>query len=170
MWVLTPGGEIGHIRLARDPDMVVVAPATANLLAKMAHGIADDLASTLLLATDRPVLVAPAMNVVIWEKEVTQANLAALGGAARSTARCARGCRKCESPGSQRRPVGVGNGPPAAAGAPRCHRLHAGTCRPAPIFSPEFVASGRSCRGWWAHRGSNSRVLLDGTSQAPRPE
>lgn len=78
MWALTPEGEIGHIRLARDPDLVVVAPATANLLAKMAHGIADDLASTLLLATDRPVLVAPAMNVVMWEKPVTQENMAAL--------------------------------------------------------------------------------------------
>lgn len=78
MWALTPEGEIGHIRLARDPDLVVVAPATANLLAKMAHGIADDLASTLLLATDRPVLVAPAMNVVMWEKEVTQGNMATL--------------------------------------------------------------------------------------------
>ena len=78
MWALTPEGEIGHIRLARDPDLVVVAPATANLLAKMAHGIADDLASTLLLATDKPVLVAPAMNVVMWEKPVTQANLATL--------------------------------------------------------------------------------------------
>lgn len=78
MWALTPEGEIGHIRLARDPDLVVVAPATANLLAKMAHGIADDLASTLLLATDRPVLVAPAMNVVMWEKPVTQSNMATL--------------------------------------------------------------------------------------------
>ncbi|MGV8040058.1 MAG: bifunctional phosphopantothenoylcysteine decarboxylase/phosphopantothenate--cysteine ligase CoaBC [Thermoanaerobaculaceae bacterium] len=78
MWALTPEGEIGHIRLARDPDLVVVAPATANLLAKMAHGIADDLASTLLLATDRPVLVAPAMNVVMWEKPVTQGNMATL--------------------------------------------------------------------------------------------
>lgn len=78
LWALTPEGEIGHIRLARDPDLVVVAPATANLLAKMAHGIADDLASTLLLATDRPVLVAPAMNVVMWEKPVTQANMATL--------------------------------------------------------------------------------------------
>jgi len=78
LWALTPDGELGHIRLARDPDLVVVAPATANLLAKMAHGIADDLASTLLLATDRPVLVAPAMNVVMWEKPVTQANMATL--------------------------------------------------------------------------------------------
>jgi len=78
MWELTPEGEIGHIHLAREPDLVVVAPATANLLAKMAHGIADDLASTLLLATDRPVLVAPAMNVVMWEKPVTQSNLATL--------------------------------------------------------------------------------------------
>jgi phosphopantothenoylcysteine decarboxylase / phosphopantothenate---cysteine ligase len=78
MWQLTGEGEIGHIRLARDADLVVVAPATANILAKMAHGIADDLASTLLLATDRPVLVAPAMNVVMWEKAVTQANVATL--------------------------------------------------------------------------------------------
>jgi phosphopantothenoylcysteine decarboxylase/phosphopantothenate--cysteine ligase len=71
-------GRMGHIRLARETDVVVVAPATANILAKMAAGIADDLASTLLLATDRPILVAPAMNVVMWRHPATQHNLTTL--------------------------------------------------------------------------------------------
>ncbi|TCZ59731.1 bifunctional phosphopantothenoylcysteine decarboxylase/phosphopantothenate--cysteine ligase CoaBC [Roseicella aquatilis] len=70
--------EIGHIRLARLPDLVVVAPASADLLAKMAHGLADDLASTILLATRAPVLVAPAMNPAMWEHPATRANMAAL--------------------------------------------------------------------------------------------
>jgi phosphopantothenoylcysteine decarboxylase/phosphopantothenate--cysteine ligase len=70
--------DIGHIRLARDADMVVVAPATANLLAKMATGAADDLASTVLLATTLPILVAPAMNVRMWLHPATQRNVAAL--------------------------------------------------------------------------------------------
>lgn len=70
--------EIGHIGLARDADIVVIAPATANLLAKMAGGIADDLASTVLLATDRPVLAAPAMNPKMWQNPATRRNLATL--------------------------------------------------------------------------------------------
>lgn len=70
--------EIGHIGLARDADIVVIAPATANLLAKMAGGIADDLASTVLLATDRPVLAAPAMNPKMWWNPATRRNLATL--------------------------------------------------------------------------------------------
>ena len=70
--------EIGHIRLARLPDLVVVAPASADLLAKMATGLADDLASTVLLATRAPVLVAPAMNPAMWEHPATRANMAAL--------------------------------------------------------------------------------------------
>jgi len=70
--------EIGHIRLARWPDLVVVAPASADFLAKMANGLADDLASTVLLATRAPVLVAPAMNPAMWEHGATQANLATL--------------------------------------------------------------------------------------------
>jgi len=78
MFSLTDEAEIGHITLARDCDLVVVAPATANLLAKMAHGLADDLASTLLLASDRPILVAPAMNVRMWNHVATQGNLALL--------------------------------------------------------------------------------------------
>ncbi len=70
--------EIGHIRLSRETDLVVVAPATADLLAKMAHGLADDLATAVLLATDKPVLAAPAMNVRMWEHAATQRNLATL--------------------------------------------------------------------------------------------
>jgi phosphopantothenoylcysteine decarboxylase/phosphopantothenate--cysteine ligase len=70
--------EIGHIQLSRQADLVVVAPATANILAKMAAGIADDLATTLLLATDKPVLACPAMNVRMWQHPATQRNLATL--------------------------------------------------------------------------------------------
>ncbi|WP_414472365.1 bifunctional phosphopantothenoylcysteine decarboxylase/phosphopantothenate--cysteine ligase CoaBC [Microvirga sp. M2] len=70
--------DIGHIRLARDADLVVVAPATANLMAKMAGGHADDLASTVLLATTLPILIAPAMNVRMWLHPATQRNLKAL--------------------------------------------------------------------------------------------
>ncbi|MEM9198506.1 MAG: bifunctional phosphopantothenoylcysteine decarboxylase/phosphopantothenate--cysteine ligase CoaBC [Pseudomonadota bacterium] len=76
---LTDEAEMGHIQLSRVADLVVVAPATADLMAKMAHGLADDLASTLLLATDTPVLIAPAMNVRMWLHPATQRNLATLG-------------------------------------------------------------------------------------------
>lgn len=71
--------EIGHIQLSRAADLVVVAPATADLMAKMAQGLADDLASTLLLATDKRVLIAPAMNVRMWDHPATRRNLAQLG-------------------------------------------------------------------------------------------
>lgn len=67
--------QMGHIRLAREADLMVVAPASADFIAKMAHGLADDLASTLLLATDAPVFLAPAMNVKMWEHPATQRNL-----------------------------------------------------------------------------------------------
>lgn len=70
--------EMGHIQLSRASDLLVVAPATANLMARMAAGLADDLASTLLLATDTPVLIAPAMNVRMWEHPATQRNLVRL--------------------------------------------------------------------------------------------
>jgi phosphopantothenoylcysteine decarboxylase/phosphopantothenate--cysteine ligase len=70
--------EIGHIRLSREADLVVVAPATADLLAKMAHGIASDLATAVLLATDKPVLAAPAMNVRMWQHPATRRNMATL--------------------------------------------------------------------------------------------
>ena len=77
---LTDEAEMGHIELSRDADLLVVAPCTADLMAKMAGGHADDLATTLLMATDKPVLIAPAMNVRMWEHPATQRNLAALRG------------------------------------------------------------------------------------------
>lgn len=77
---LTEEAEMGHIELSRDADLVVVAPATADLLGKMAGGLADDLASTLLLATDKRVLVAPAMNVRMWEHPAVQRNVEMLRG------------------------------------------------------------------------------------------
>ena len=77
---LTDEAEMGHIQLSRSADLVVVAPCTADLMAKMAGGHADDLASTLLMATDKPVLVAPAMNVRMWEHPATRRNLALLQG------------------------------------------------------------------------------------------
>lgn len=75
---LTTEAEMGHIQLSRAADLVVVAPATADLMAKMAAGLANDLASTLLLATDTPVLIAPAMNVRMWQHAATQRNRAQL--------------------------------------------------------------------------------------------
>ena len=78
LFSLTDETEIGHIQLSRAADLVVVAPATADLLAKMAQGLADDLAATLLLATDKKILVAPAMNLRMWLHPATQRNVATL--------------------------------------------------------------------------------------------
>ena len=75
LWELKEEVEIGHIQLSRSADFVLVCPATADLLAKMAAGIADDLATTLLLATDKPVVVAPAMNVRMWLHPATGRNV-----------------------------------------------------------------------------------------------
>ncbi|WP_439813647.1 bifunctional phosphopantothenoylcysteine decarboxylase/phosphopantothenate--cysteine ligase CoaBC [Zavarzinia sp. CC-PAN008] len=80
LFSLTDEAEMGHIQLSRDADLVVVAPATADLLAQMAAGLASDLATTALLATDKRVLVAPAMNVRMWQHPATQRNLATLRG------------------------------------------------------------------------------------------
>ncbi len=78
LFSLTDEAEMGHIQLSRSADLVVVAPATADLMAKLANGLANDLASTALLATDKPVLMAPAMNVRMWNHAATQRNLATL--------------------------------------------------------------------------------------------
>ncbi len=78
LWDLERESKIGHIALSRDADLVVVAPATADLIAKMAGGQADDLATTLLLATDKQVLIAPAMNVRMWQHPATRRNVAQL--------------------------------------------------------------------------------------------
>ena len=78
LFSLTDESEMGHIRLSRESDLIVVAPASADLLAKLAHGLADDLASTTLLAADKPVLIAPSMNTLMWAHPATQANIATL--------------------------------------------------------------------------------------------
>jgi phosphopantothenoylcysteine decarboxylase/phosphopantothenate--cysteine ligase len=78
LWDLKDETEMGHIQLSREADLVVVCPATADLMAKMAAGIADDLATTLLLATDKPVLAVPAMNVRMWGHAATVRNVARL--------------------------------------------------------------------------------------------
>jgi phosphopantothenoylcysteine decarboxylase/phosphopantothenate--cysteine ligase len=78
LFSLTDESEMGHIRLSREADLVVVAPATADLMARMAIGMANDLATTALLATDKPVLIAPSMNAMMWQHAATQANRATL--------------------------------------------------------------------------------------------
>ena len=75
---LTDESEMGHIRLSRESDLLVVVPASADIMARMAGGLANDLATTVLLATDKPVMFAPAMNVRMWEHPATQANIATL--------------------------------------------------------------------------------------------
>jgi phosphopantothenoylcysteine decarboxylase/phosphopantothenate--cysteine ligase len=78
LWDAAAEAAMGHIELARWPDLILVAPATANFIAKLAHGAADDLLSTLCLATDKPIAVAPAMNRLMWANAATQANVATL--------------------------------------------------------------------------------------------
>src|SRR5690349_23326839 len=78
LWEMKDEVEIGHIQLSRSADFVLVCPASADLIAKMAAGIADNLATTLLLATDKPVVIAPAMNVRMWLHAATQRNIARL--------------------------------------------------------------------------------------------
>ncbi len=78
LWSLTDETEMGHIRLSREADLIVVAPATANLIGKIAYGLSDDLASTAILASNKPVLVAPAMNWAMWENQAVQENMKTL--------------------------------------------------------------------------------------------
>ena len=96
--------EMGHIQLSREADLVVVCPATADLLAKMATGIADDLATTLILATDKPVLAVPAMNVRMWEHEATQRNIDLLSAAGVSVLQPDEGPMACGEFGYGRLP------------------------------------------------------------------
>ena len=93
LWDLKDEAEMGHIQLSRAADLVLVCPATADLMAKMAAGIADDLATTLLLATDKPVVVAPAMNVRMWQHAATVRNVAHAARRRHHRARARRGRR-----------------------------------------------------------------------------
>ena len=102
LWSLTDEQEMGHIRLSREADLVLVAPATANLIARMANGLTDDLASTVLLATDKPVMLAPAMNVRMWSHAATQANITTLRARGIQTIGPAHGVMACGEEGDGR--------------------------------------------------------------------
>jgi len=78
MWSLKDETEIGHIKLSREADLILVAPASANIIGKLANGLCDNLASTILMATDKPIMVAPAMNPVMWSNPATQDNISTL--------------------------------------------------------------------------------------------
>lgn len=78
LWSLKDETEMGHIRLSREAGLIVIAPASANIIAQMAHGIAEDLATTTLLAADKPALLAPAMNHKMWTNPATQRNIETL--------------------------------------------------------------------------------------------
>ena len=104
LWDLTDEVEMGHIQLSRAADLVVVCPATADLMAKMAAGIADDLATTLLLATDKPVIAVPAMNVRMWEHGATQAKVATLRARGLTVIEPAEGMMACGEYGPGRLP------------------------------------------------------------------
>ena len=104
LWDLKNEVEMGHIQLSRSADLVVVCPATADLMARMAAGIADDLASTLLLATDKPVLAVPAMNVKMWQHEATVRNVATLRAAGVTVLEPDEGAMACGEFGPGRLP------------------------------------------------------------------
>jgi len=104
MFDLKEEREIGHIQLSRQADLIVVCPATANIIARMANGLADDLASTILLATDKPVLTVPAMNVRMWHHPATQRNLATIRADGIAVMEPAEGDMACGEYGKGRLP------------------------------------------------------------------
>lgn len=94
--------EMGHIRLSREADLIVVAPASADIIAKMAHGLADDLASSILLASNKNVLVAPAMNAQMWNHKATQRNVAQIKADGAQIIEPTEGALACGETGSGR--------------------------------------------------------------------
>lgn len=120
LWDLTSEVEMGHIQLSRAADLVVVCPATADLMARMAAGIADDLATTLLLATDKPVLAVPAMNVRMWQHDATVRNVATLRAAGVVVVEPDEGAMACGEfgPGRLPEPPAVWNRIAAMLGLP----------------------------------------------------
>lgn len=132
LWDLKDEAEMGHIQLSRDADLVVVCPGTADLIAKMANGVSDSLATTLLLATDTPVLVAPAMNVRMWLHPATHRNVATLRGDGLTVMEPDEGVMACNEYGPGRLPE-----PPAILERIRA-LLSAGIAkRPAKLPPPE---------------------------------
>lgn len=128
LFSLTDEAEMGHIELSRDADLLVVAPATADILAKMASGAANDLASTALLATDKPILAAPAMNVRMWLNAATQRNLARLKADGVSFVGPGEGEMACGEfgPGRMAEPAEIADTIEAMLGGAKAHKPLAG--------------------------------------------
>ena len=139
LWDLKDEAEMGHIQLSREADLVVVAPATADLLAKMAAGLADDLATTLLLATDKPVLAAPAMNVRMWQHAATRRNVAQLRADSVTMLEPDEGPMACGEYGPGRLPA-----PEAILAA--IERALSSYVRPELVEGPSFSKCGASAR------------------------
>ncbi len=133
LWDLKNEAEMGHIQLSREADLVVVCPATADLIAKMAAGIADDLATTLLLATDKPVLAVPAMNVRMWQHAATVRNVATLRAAGVTVMEPDEGPMACGEYGPGRLPE------PEAVWARIGRMLSAGASTGSSFAQPELV-------------------------------
>jgi phosphopantothenoylcysteine decarboxylase/phosphopantothenate--cysteine ligase len=163
LWDLKNEVEMGHIQLSRQADLIVVCPATADLLAKMTHGIADDLATTLLLATDKPVMAIPAMNVRMWEHAATQANVTALRERGIAVMEPDEGPMACGEFGPGRLPE------PTQVMAAICDAL---SLEPLPMLVPEltwepeapddgasFSLGGLS--GGLIQRSTNTRILFE---------
>ncbi|ABC64198.1 CoaB, phosphopantothenoylcysteinedecarboxylase/phosphopantothenate--cysteine ligase [Erythrobacter litoralis HTCC2594] len=142
LWDLRNEVEMGHIQLSREADLVVVCPATANMLAKMAAGIADDLATTLLLATDKPVMVAPAMNVKMWQHDATQMNVERLRAAGVHVIDPDEGAMACGEfgPGRLREPEAIWNAMAEMFGAEAVEEKEPAALAPVPeieVLEPE---------------------------------
>jgi phosphopantothenoylcysteine decarboxylase/phosphopantothenate--cysteine ligase len=133
LWDLKNETEMGHIQLSRQADLVVVCPATADLMARMAGGMADDLATTLLLATDKPVLAVPAMNVRMWQHRATQRNVATLRGDGVAVMEPDEGAMACGEYGPGRLPE------PPAIWQRIVHELARGSARDPLAGQPDFA-------------------------------
>ncbi len=177
---LNDEAEMGHIQLSRAADLLVVAPATADLMAKMAQGLANDLASTLLLATDKRVLIAPAMNVRMWQHPATQRNLATLTADGVLVCGPDEGAMACGEygPGRMAEPAGIVAAIGAAlAAGPLAGRHVIVTSGPThePIDPVRYIAN----RSSGAQGSAIARALLGlgahvtfvtGPATAPRPQ
>ncbi|QJF50046.1 bifunctional phosphopantothenoylcysteine decarboxylase/phosphopantothenate--cysteine ligase CoaBC [Roseobacter ponti] len=176
---LTDEAEMGHIQLSRVADLIVVAPATANLMAQMVQGLAGDLAGTLLLATDTPVMIAPAMNVRMWEHPATQRNLEQLRADGVSVVGPASGDMACGEygPGRMSEPLEIVAAIEAAlSGGPLSGRHILVTSGPThePIDPVRYIAN----RSSGAQGSAIARALISlgaqvtfvtGPADAPRP-
>ena len=136
---LTQESEIGHIDLADSADFFVIAPATANVIGKIANGIADDLLTTVLMATQAPVLIAPAMNIHMYDNPILQENLRKLRRVGYHVMEPAEGFLACGYEGKGRSPSRQDlGGNPSPAEAKRPQRREKSWSRPVPIASPSI--------------------------------